>query len=106
MADVHGEAAGSPGMALEQLRKALRELAPVVTAHARESERAAQLAQPVVRGLIEHGLFRIWIPRAYGGFELELAQALQLYESAAAIDGSFGWAVMIGAGGGLFAAYL
>ncbi|HKT73895.1 MAG TPA: hypothetical protein VJQ47_13470, partial [Steroidobacteraceae bacterium] len=31
---------------------------------------------------------------------------LRVYEAAAIIDGSVGWAVMIGSGGGLFAAYL
>jgi alkylation response protein AidB-like acyl-CoA dehydrogenase len=35
-----------------------------------------------------------------------LSDALQIYEAAASIDGSLGWAVMIGTGGGLFAAYL
>ena len=100
MLEVRGDAA------VRQLHAALEELAPLVTEHALESERAARLAAPVVAGLIEHGLLRLWIPRACGGFELELAQALAIYERAAAIDGSFGFAVMIGAGGGLFGAYL
>lgn len=85
---------------------ALGQLAPVVRAHADEAERQAQLSAPVVRGLVEAGLFRLWIPRRYGGLETPLPDAIRVYEAAARIDGSFGWAVMIGSGGGLFAAYL
>jgi alkylation response protein AidB-like acyl-CoA dehydrogenase len=51
-------------------------------------------------------LFKLWVPRRYNGFELELGATLRIYEAAGRVDGSFGWAVMIGAGGGLFAAYL
>jgi alkylation response protein AidB-like acyl-CoA dehydrogenase len=64
------------------------------------------LSETVVRALIDLGAFKLWVPRRHGGHELELPQTLRLYEAAARIDGSVGWAVMIGAGGGLFAAYL
>lgn len=73
---------------------------------ASEADRCARLPQPVVDELKGAGLFRLWIPRRFGGLELELADALRVYEAAAIIDGSVGWAVMIGSGGGLFAAYL
>src|SRR5690606_333711 len=64
------------------------------------------LPDEVVNLLVRHRLFRLWIPRRYDGLELTLPDALAVYERAAQIDGSLGWAVMIGAGGGLFAAYL
>jgi alkylation response protein AidB-like acyl-CoA dehydrogenase len=64
------------------------------------------LPEPVVAAIVERGLFRLWIPRRYGGAELSLPEALEVYEAAARLDGSFGWSVMIGSGGGLFAAYL
>lgn len=73
---------------------------------ARAAERLARLPDEVVRLLFELRLFRLWIPRRHGGLELELPQALKVYEAAGSIDGSIGWAVMIGTGGGLFAAYL
>ena len=84
----------------------LEDLGPLVSRHAAEADRRAALPDEVVRSLIEHGLFRLWIPRRYDGFELSLPAALEIYEAAARHDGSFGWAVMIGAGGGLFAAWL
>lgn len=74
--------------------------------HAAEADALARLPDPLVQALVEAGLFRLWIPKSCGGFELPLVGALKVYEAAAALDGSVGWAVMIGSGGGLFAAYL
>ena len=71
-----------------------------------EGDRLARLPKYVVRALVQHGLFRLWVPKRAAGFELDLPEALQVYEVAARLDGSIGWAVMIGSGGGLFAAYL
>jgi indole-3-acetate monooxygenase len=90
----------------DRLLAQLAELTPSLRAHTNEADRLAQLPEQVVRTLIELRLFRLWIPRRYGGFELPLPQTLAIYEAAARIDGSVGWAVMIGSGGGLFAAYL
>jgi alkylation response protein AidB-like acyl-CoA dehydrogenase len=90
----------------DRLLAQLAELTPSLRAHANEADCRAQLPEEVVRILIELRLFRLWIPRRYGGFELPLPQALAIYEAAGRIDGSVGWAVMIGSGGGLFAAYL
>lgn len=74
--------------------------------HAAEADRLARLPDAVVRELHALRLFRLWIPHRYGGLELPLPDALRVYETAARIDGSIGWAVMIGAGGGLFGATL
>lgn len=82
----------------------IEELGPLVRLRAGDADRAAALPREVMALAIERGLFRLWVPRRYGGLELPLREALAIYEAAARIDGSFGWAVMIGAGGGLFAA--
>jgi len=84
---------------LDDIRRLVRE-------RAEEADRRSALTDDVVRALVQHRLFRLWIPRRYEGLELGLPDALEIYQAAARIDGSFGWAVMIGAGGGLFAAYL
>jgi alkylation response protein AidB-like acyl-CoA dehydrogenase len=84
----------------------LDEFAPAVRAQSGDADRLARLPEGVVAGLRALGLFRLWIPQRYGGFELGLPDALKIYEAAGRVDGSFGWAVMIGAGGGLFAAWL
>jgi len=84
----------------------LEALAPRVQAEAEVADRLARLPEDVMRELKAMRAFRLWIPERYGGLELELPETLRIYEAAARIDGSVGWAVMIGAGGGLFAACL
>ena len=74
--------------------------------HLAQAEQLSRLPAAVTGPLLREGFFRLWIPAADGGLELPLGDALRIYEAAALIDGSLGWAVMIGAGGGLFAAWL
>lgn len=81
---------------IEAMTPLLRELAP-------EADRLARLPDAIVHELVALGAFRLWIPHSCGGLEASLPQALRVYEAAARADGSAGWAVMIGAGGGLFA---
>jgi alkylation response protein AidB-like acyl-CoA dehydrogenase len=92
--------------AAAQLLQRLDSLAPEFAPHLGAAEPLARLPPAVCGPLLRAGFFRLWIPTAQGGLELPLAEALRIYEAAAAIDGSLGWAVMIGAGGGLFAAWL
>jgi alkylation response protein AidB-like acyl-CoA dehydrogenase len=84
----------------------LDSLAADFAPHLDEAERQARLPQAIAGPLLREGFFRLWIPAANGGLELPLGDALRIYEAAAAVDGSLGWAVMIGAGGGMFAAWL
>src|SRR5690606_35846171 len=90
----------------QRLLYELDDIRRLVGARAEEPDGRSALADDVVRALVQHRLSRLWIPRRYEGLELGLPDALEIYQAAARIDGSFGWAVMIGAGGGLFAAYL
>jgi alkylation response protein AidB-like acyl-CoA dehydrogenase len=91
---------------VQEILARLDELASIFRDSAAEGDRLARLPKYIVRALMQHGLFRLWIPKRCAGFELDLPEALQIYEAAARLDGSIGWAVMIGSGGGLFAAYL
>jgi alkylation response protein AidB-like acyl-CoA dehydrogenase len=91
---------------VQEILARLDELATLFRDSAAEGDRLARLPKYVVRALVQHGLFRLWIPQRCAGFELDLPEALQIYEAASRLDGSIGWAVMIGSGGGLFAAYL
>jgi alkylation response protein AidB-like acyl-CoA dehydrogenase len=91
---------------VQEILARLDELATMFRDSAAEGDRLARLPKHIVRALVQHGLFRLWIPKRCGGFELDLPEALAVYEAAARLDGSIGWGVMIGSGGGLFAAYL
>lgn len=81
-------------------------LAAQIEAAAAESEAARQLAAPVAEAMKQAGLFRLWIPRAYGGEESDPEAFVQVIEAVSRIDGSAGWCVMIGGCYGLFAGLL
>ncbi|HEY1899349.1 MAG TPA: hypothetical protein VGG49_06130 [Steroidobacteraceae bacterium] len=95
-----------PSAAAARLLARLESLAADFAPHLAQSEHLARLPPEISGPLLREGFFRLWIPASVGGLELTLGEALRLYEAAASIDGSLGWAVMIGTGGGLFAAYL
>jgi alkylation response protein AidB-like acyl-CoA dehydrogenase len=85
---------------------ALELLAPRI-----EQTRAASAAQrrlpgELARAMAEAGLFALLVPRALGGLELDPLSAADVVEEASRIDGSAGWAVMIGAQSAWFAAFL
>ena len=92
--------------AAARLLARLEALAPQFEPHFAQADRLARLPPEIAGPLLQEGFFRLWIPARCGGLELGLADALRLYEAAAFLDGSLGWALMIGAGGGLFAAWL
>ncbi len=91
---------------VEELLGRVGELAPLIRQSAAEAERLARLPKPMARALLRFGLFRLWVPKKCAGFELELPEALEVFEAAARLDGSTGWAVMVGCCGGLFAAQI
>ena len=85
---------------------ALAAMAPLVADEAERSEREARTTPPVAERIIDAGLYRLYLPRSLGAPELDVPSALDVFEAASRIDGSFGWAVTIGSGGGLFAGAL
>jgi indole-3-acetate monooxygenase len=89
---------------VEEILVRLGELAPLLLQSAAEAERLARLPKQMVSALLRSGLFRLWVPKKCAGFELDLPEALEVFEAAARLDGSVGWAVMIGSQGGLLAA--
>jgi indole-3-acetate monooxygenase len=91
---------------VDEILVRLGDIGPIIRQSADEAERLARLPKQVVYALVRYGLFRLWVPKKCAGFELDLPEALQVYEATARLDGSVGWAVMIGSCGGLYAAHL
>lgn len=65
-----------------------------------------RLPDELARALAEAGLFKLLVPRVLGGLELDPLTAAEVVEAAARIDGSVGWAVMIGSQSAWYASYL
>ena len=82
-----------------------RALEPIITEHAAESERNAQLSPKVVDALHDAGLFRVMLPAAMRGSELTIPEQCQLVEEIARFDGATGWNFAIGSGGPIIAGF-
>jgi len=76
----------------------IRRMAPMIAARAAEIEAARRVPLDLVETLRSIGVFRMLAPKSHGGLELELWAVLKIMAALAKIDGSFGWAAMIGSG--------
>jgi alkylation response protein AidB-like acyl-CoA dehydrogenase len=83
-----------------------RRLAPQIAANADEIERGRRLPPALVTALHEAGMFRLLLPRALGGSELDPATFVQVTEAIGRVDASTAWVVCQTAGCSMVAAYL
>ncbi len=79
---------------------------PQIEACREESERNRSMPAALARAMAESGLFRVWVPKALGGFEADIETNLRVVEEVSKTDGAAGWNVMIAGTGGMFSAYL
>lgn len=77
----------------------LREEAP-------QNERARRLTPTAVEALRVTGVFRMAMPRAWGGPEVDPWTQVEIVEELSRADGSAGWCAMIGSDGGYYSAAL
>jgi len=76
---------------LETAVEAARSLAPLIREHAEATESERRLPEPVVRALIETGIFKLWVPSAFGGAAADPTTLYRVVEELAQADGSTGW---------------
>lgn len=69
-----------------------------------EAER--RLPPALARALMEAGVFRMGVPRVYGGTELDPMSQVRVVEELSRIEGSVGWLSMISSAGSFLAAFL
>src|SRR6266536_2722072 len=86
--------------------EAARALAPLIGAHADVIEAERRLPETVVRAMAEAGVFRLFVPRAFGGAEADPVTACRVVEALGEADGSTGWCAMVGSTFGLFGGLL
>lgn len=68
-----------------------RSLAPLLAEHAEAAERERRPPDRVIQALEEAGIFRLMVPRCYGGLELDLDTFLEVGLALSEGDGSMGW---------------
>jgi alkylation response protein AidB-like acyl-CoA dehydrogenase len=90
----------------DSLESAAAALAPRVRELADETERGRRLPPELVEAFARAGIFRMLVPRRFGGGEAGVATMIATLEALSRADGSAGWCAMIGATSGVVAAYL
>jgi indole-3-acetate monooxygenase len=95
-----GAAAGHP------LVEAALALEPSIRASAEQIEREGRLPDDLVRALSETGIFRMLVPKALGGGEVDPVTYSDVLEILSRADGSTGWCGMIGTGSAWGTAFL
>jgi alkylation response protein AidB-like acyl-CoA dehydrogenase len=88
------------------LLDAVRELAPSISARSAEIDAARRLPLDLLDQLKSAGCFRMFVPKSYGGLEVDVPASMEIIEALAAADGSTGWVVMIGCETPMFLALL
>jgi alkylation response protein AidB-like acyl-CoA dehydrogenase len=86
---------GSKGTSFEDLKRATREIQPLVEADADEGERLYHLTDRLVAEFRRKGLYSLLIPKPLGGSELPFVEAMELVEQVSWVDGSAGWCMMV-----------
>lgn len=88
------------------LLDAVRAIGAQADAQAQETEGLRRLPDNLAKALVDSGLPRAWVPKAYGGPELDLLSVLGAIEELAFYDGATAWCGMIAATTSAAAAYL
>ena len=83
---------------LPQLLEAVDKIRPVVEAGQAASEQLRKLPDATVSALRDAGLFRMLMPRAMGGFEVDPVSQSEIIERLAYAHASAAWCAFIGAG--------
>ncbi len=67
--------------------EAARKLRELIESEARLVEENSTMTPPIVDALVDTGLFRLLVPRAYGGLESDIATIIDVCEELAFSDG-------------------
>lgn len=96
----------SAGNIDEELVGRARAAGEVIAPLAATIERSRRLPPEAVAALASAGVFKLLVPRAYGGSQASVATTAAVIEEVARADGSAGWCAMISATSGLMCLYL
>ena len=90
----------------ESILAAAKALVPLIVESREEIERERRLPLQLVDALKQAGVFRMTMPRAWGGAEIDPISQLRIVEELLAADASVGWCVMIGCDSGYLSGFL
>ncbi|MCR8644983.1 acyl-CoA dehydrogenase [Paenibacillus sp. N1-5-1-14] len=69
-----------------------------------EMDQTGIASKQILDVIVEQGLFKLFVPQDLGGLMTPMPEAFRIFEQGSWIDGTFGWLITIGSGGGFFTA--
>src|ERR1700722_9550966 len=94
------------GISGEECLARARALIPLLQSAALRIDAKYELPPDVLNAMHDAGMFRLLIPRAYGGFELKPSDYVRCVEAIAIGDASVAWCMNQGSGCSMTAAYM
>src|SRR5687768_7656250 len=93
-------------IAESDISDAIDRIKPVLEESRQESEQERRLSGAVVNAMRDAGLLRLWVPKEYGGRDVDLPVFMKTVERLSQIDSAAGWVFSTGAAGALLTAFL
>jgi alkylation response protein AidB-like acyl-CoA dehydrogenase len=85
-------------MTRDELMAIVRDIEPVIRKHAAAGERDRRVPKETADAIRTAGLFKIWVPKALGGWEVDPVTGCRVFEEVASIDSAAGWMVQMCSG--------
>jgi alkylation response protein AidB-like acyl-CoA dehydrogenase len=95
-----------PSMSMEDIYANARSLSPYLRDKAAEIEEARRLPPDVVARVRAAGLFRLTMPKTWGGPEFSSIEQVEVIEELSRANSAVGWCVMIGCDSGIYSGFL
>jgi len=90
---------------LPSLLDKVRLIEPTLRAYAAQAEMDRRLSAAPFNAMREQGLYNLWRPKAFGGFETDPTSAFRVFEEVSRIDSAAGRNLQLAAGAEVFGAW-
>ncbi len=90
----------------QEILATAQSLEPLIVETRDRMEAERRMPPELSRAMMEAGIFRMAVPRAYGGGEFDPMTQVRVVEELSRMEGSVGWLAMIAIAGGPMAAFL
>lgn len=81
----------SPSNSADKIIERVQALVPLIQGCSEEAERDRRLPSRLIEALRAAGAYRMYVPKALGGLEVEIATYVRVLEIVSGADGSAGW---------------
>jgi 3-hydroxy-9,10-secoandrosta-1,3,5(10)-triene-9,17-dione monooxygenase len=80
---------------VKELLLRIEETKPILTANVDETEANRRIAQANIDALTDAGVFKVTVPRRFGGYQMTIREKLEVSAAVAEACGSTGWVVAL-----------